>query len=816
MVSNSPRTWLSGKSAPDDTDNQRMSLLSVVATSFVLFPFPAFIAAATYQIGLVWLRLRVGMLFAAAGVAILLWWIVDGNPATYVTPYKELLSAVADRNVPETISDRWLYWLLVMLPFSFATGVPIGAIYSGWRWHRRPRWDDDNRRPYPWVNTRIKRTRRNIAAGIDGPAAALTLGLNPETGERIVQTDPESGAHTLVTGGSGTGKTTAILMQMRDVIRIGRGLVVIDLKGSDEVPAHLAMWAKRHNRTFHHWSLHSTGTTYHGPARNGLSYYEPIGRGDATRKAGMLLATREWSVEADHYKKVVEGFLQTTFNLLARLHHSDAAVGDPIAEMVAMMTDPNHLMDRAEQLFDQTKTSHTTSDWHGGWDTLDDPDLRNLFRSVASYLTLSANRPTTIDVTIRNFGQALSTFQQSVAGPWLRSHPDDTKNIDLERVAREGHVVVFSLNSATYPEPALAVGTMIVQDLKTVSAQLRADPNWFHSTRTTDRLHVFVDEFGTLKADNTKTLLQQVRDARIAVTLSTQSLGDLAYHSPEFKQALLNTVGSFFALRPNTHDESVELAGLTGGQMRQVKQVGIEQASSIGGIDVGAATGTGFLREEMGFTIEPHIFQSLKIGEGIYISSAGGQRRTIKVDVVREDDSDTNRHTTVYETSEKQGSERYVETSGNTSPLFPANTSVTPVTQPDATDTPPIENAPDVEPVAEPVAAAAATSTDTGWNKWDHPSEVPVAEPEPVEVTPPEPEPEPVAVTPPATVPPTTSPNHRTPTGAWSPTMVPIGPPANVTRTPMKTRTAPSWADKTDITNADTHEANTPHVKENE
>lgn len=652
MAANAPRTWGSGNSAPEDVADQRMALLGGLAVLLVLAPIMTVVAWLTYQLGLVVARLRWQMLAAGAGVLVLLWRVLGGSWGTYFTGHRELLRAVKDGTVKTVAADRWVEWLLLEVPTALAFGTLLGAIYSMWRWYRRPVWEADDRRPYPWVKRSTNRVMRQIGADQGGPLTGTTVGVDEITGTRVIQSDAEGGSHTLVTGGSGTGKTTAILMQMRDVIRQGRGLVLIDLKGSDDMPEQIADWCKRYGRVFHHWTFQSNLETYSGPADQ-LSFYEPVGRGDATRRAGMLLATREWSAEADHYKKIVEGFLQVVFNVIERTAPVEV---DAIADVVSLSTDPAALIRRAQELFDQQALSQQVADssvekdfastnarvsasveWIDNWQYVVDPVVRSLLQSLNSYITVSASGRHSIDETVKQFGQSLNTFKQSIAGRYLDRDPEGLRDIDLSRAAREGHVVVFSLNSSNYPEPAAALGTMIIQDLKTVSSELRGDPEWFRSTDVRDRMHVYIDEFGALKADNTKTLLQQVRDARISVSLSTQSVSDLAYHSPEFKDALLNTVASFLALRPNTQDEAEQLAGLSGAQMRQMKQIGIEQSTSLGGIDTGAATGGGFLREEMGFVIEPHQFQDLRIGEAIYISSGDGARRALKVKVIRED-----------------------------------------------------------------------------------------------------------------------------------------------------------------------------------
>ncbi len=644
-----PRTYMAGSSSPEDAREQRQQLAAAVALMFLIAPIGTIVAWATYQVGLVRRRYRWQQLAAWAGVWLLVWLILRGPEPlhSYTTGWRELADSVRDGTLKGTVADRWTIWLSAQLPLGWTFGTVAGAGYSAFRWWRRPQWLPDDRRETPLVRRRRAKTIKNIIEDVDGPGPrdGVTLGYNEATGERVIQTPAAAAAHTLVTGKSGTGKTTGLVLKARDVIRFGQALIFIDVKGSSDVPPKMAQFAAQYGREFHHWKMHDRATPYTGPAEQ-LSYYEPIGRGDSTRRAQMLLATRQWSVEADHYRATTEGFLQALFNLID-LAPAPAGV-DTISDVVTLSTSLDHLSARAQAAFDAHPLHAAPGteldgwgtagqvphglDWLTNYDQVADPEVRATLNAIASFITVTgASGKRNLDETIKGFGRSLSTFKQSVAGPWLASDPTGRRDIDLARACLEGHVIVFSLDSSNYAQMASAVAGMIIQDLKTVSSELRANPVWDSSADPRDQAVVLIDEFGRIESENLGGLLSQARDSKIAVTLASQSIGDLAKHSPAYKEAVMNTISSFVIHCCNTADEAEELAGLTGAVEKQVLDLQVEQASSLTGMSTGAATGGGRLRTEVRPVIEPAEFQSLHTFESVYITAAAGPRQVVKV-----------------------------------------------------------------------------------------------------------------------------------------------------------------------------------------
>src|SRR5438270_13617923 len=78
---------------------------------------------------------------------------------------------------------------------------------------------------------------------------AIVLGAD-RAGNRVLLGDDQLGAHGLILGASGAGKTTTLLRILTEQIARGRGVVAIDLKGSPAFARELASAAADAGRPF--------------------------------------------------------------------------------------------------------------------------------------------------------------------------------------------------------------------------------------------------------------------------------------------------------------------------------------------------------------------------------------------------------------------------------------------------------------------------------------------------------------------------------------------------------------------------------------
>lgn len=417
---------------------------------------------------------------------------------------------------------------------------------------------------------------------------------------RCIKVEASSALFLAGLGYAPTHNTTSMLVGMRDVIRLGRGLVVVDCKGGADVPEQVAVWAERYGREFLHWSILDPREEYRGPAE-GPAYYDPLSRGDASRRKDLLIGANRWDVE--YYKSVVANYLQTLFLVIDLVPPLE---GVNTFTDVADMLSPAALIHRAQNI-----------------PAAVNPEL------VHALSRIGEMGPQEIS-GISSMYSRLHTLTSSTAGAWLRRDPDGKRDINLRTVAERGQVVVFSLDTSNYEELATQLAGLIIQDLKTLSSELRND-------KVDNPLHVYVDEFSAVDVTNIMGLLSKARDAKMPVTVATQALADLARKEQTFLGQVLGVVSAFVVHRANTEEDARTYAGLSGIKSKTVERTGFEQTSSLlGSMGAAANVGTGFLEERDEYTVQVGKFQELKVGECIYIAKAPSSRYVSYVEVVRE------------------------------------------------------------------------------------------------------------------------------------------------------------------------------------
>ena len=619
MSDQAPKTTFSGttreegvKSKLDDAVTQTAAL----AVLIILFPMLA-IAYLIWTAVIVWGRISYWIPIAASAALGVIGAIFGAfSPAgfNFFTsgyrnwiegegfPFENFLSSL-----PGVLIGQAFYGMIF-------GGLAAGAV-AGWRWVRRPKYEEVNITPGLILKRKAKRTAKEIGQGINSPAAGVTLGVAYDTrdkrfaggapgeefGKRVVAIDPELAGHTFVVGGSGSGKTQTMLSTARDVIRQGRGLVFIDCKGGIDVPEQLAIWANRYGRKFYHWTIQDPARPYNGPSELGPAYYDPISRGDASRRKDLLIGSMRWDME--YYKSVISNYMQTLFKVIDLV---------PALEGVDTFTDVSNLLDPKQLHY---RARNISAERH--------PDVYDAIRTMQDIEATERSG-------IRNMQARLNTIISSVAGHWLKKDPIEQQNIDLMRAADEGHVVVFSLDTSQYEETASLIAGLIVQDLKTLSSELRYG-------QADLPLHVYVDEFSAVDTTNILGLLSKARDAKMPCMLATQALADLAKKEPTFLDQVLGIVSSFIIHRTNAKADAEIYAGLSGVVSKTVARRTIEESSGLFGVfGSSAATGKGFLEEKEDYAVKVGTFQKLGTGQAVFIAKAPKMRYINYVKVIPE------------------------------------------------------------------------------------------------------------------------------------------------------------------------------------
>lgn len=568
----------------DGGRNEFASGVIVAIILFILSPLTVLSAVATY-LAFAWQKIKLSVIFWLGLVPYLVVIAIFYNfvISQFMKSWTVTVPAMTSQKIG--IFDGLLQIFAQQALLAIPLGIVAGLVYSAYRWRTRPVWLETTFRLSPLEYFIKRKNIKDIKADRNSPRDGMTLGIG-DRGKKIVQTYNESRAHTLILGAAGSGKTTTLLSRLRDSIKAGQGVVLIDLKGGVDVPLAVSELAKRYDRKFTHWLLQPKGIPYTGPAEDGPAYYDPLARGEATRRKDLLIESRRWSEE--YYKQEASSYLQMLFSVLVANPKEGVSTLSDVVELL----NPLALQSRAIPLGVN-------------------PEYADIIRSIDSLNDekLSAGKKSAID----GLKSQLEVLLHSIAGPYLQVDPKGNNNINLKQAAHEGQIIVFSLDASNYGELAALVANLIIQDLKTVSSELRQDP-------ANKPFQVVIDEFSAIGSENVIGLANKSRDADMPVTLTTQALGDLRAVNPAFLDQLLGIVNSFIIHRTNKQDDAEVCSGLTGTVIR--KRFNESVVYSTGFITRGGARGVGSVEDIEEYAVKPNEIQHLRMGEMIYVNKS--------------------------------------------------------------------------------------------------------------------------------------------------------------------------------------------------
>jgi conjugal transfer pilus assembly protein TraD len=440
------------------------------------------------------------------------------------------------------------YWTLLLfaglltVPFAWGAAALAGVVVGRIAWS--------------WYRERRVSSRRRTALR----PGQVALGADPH-GRPVTLTEDQLSAHALIVGASGSGKSTTLLQILGEQITHGRPVVALDLKGSPSFAADLERAATAAGRPFRLWTLD-------GPAG-----WNPLAHGNATELKDKLISSERFT--EPHYRRAAERYVQSAIQVL----HAMGRRAD-LAGVVALM-DPRRLSAAARQL------------------------NAPLGERVGDYLeSLTSDQLSAVS----GLGTRLALLSESSAGAFLsdRAAAGQARPIDLPASLAAGEVVLFSLNSSRYGSLAAQVGTLVIQDLISVSGERLDD------TGATRAATVAIDEFSALGSDHVLALLARGRESGFSVLLVTQELSDLERAGRGFRDQVLGLTTVKIAHRqdvPGSARTIAEMAGtkLVWDETRQLRS------------PLAPAGSRGTLHQVERFRVHPNVVKTLGPGQAVLL-----------------------------------------------------------------------------------------------------------------------------------------------------------------------------------------------------
>ncbi|MFI7278631.1 type IV secretory system conjugative DNA transfer family protein [Streptomyces sp. NPDC049879] len=468
------------------------------------------------SLGVRWTVTAVG-----GGLAVLLG--LSGGWELYLRPYGEALESATVAGGPVSLladaGERWPVWLACLAPGAVASGLMVGGGVLVWRWRFRAPWREVPAvLPDGELADRVGQLRQEEA--VAGSAVSrvddltVRMGVDVHTGEVFGFPAAALREHTLVSGATGSGKSSTVARLIYELTASpqARGLaapvpvVFADMKADPAFVREMGSIAEAAGRRFRLITVTGDGERYN-----------PIRHGTAPRVCARIVETLDQTAgggfESPHHREAAEVYLRHVMVALDDLVHrevEDVFLGGVQRAWRRDLPDLGRLMGEGVRGLAERVP-------------LLSADVAHAVHTYLVYLSRDGR-----DLR-RSLPGLTARIQNMSAGDAERVLTDDPSGIDLLESIGRGDVVLASLASAYDARAARQVGSLLLTDLASVGHQLLAT-GW----GTHGMFLAGVDEFTGLGGTAMAGMFARMRAAGGALLLATQDLADLEGVSPAF------------------------------------------------------------------------------------------------------------------------------------------------------------------------------------------------------------------------------------------------------------------------------------------
>jgi len=320
------------------------------------------------------------------------------------------------------------------------------------------------------------------------------LGFEVLKKKRVYLTPEERNTHIQIVGSTGSGKTRfALFPLLLQDIKMGRGVVFIDAKGSSENAKVIWKIVEEEGRSqdLRYFSL--TDSQY-------SCTYNPLKHGNPAQLKDKIIASIDWT--EPFYRRICENALQTLF------------------------MDADRLGKRLT--------------------------LSDLFQALKDP---SSNYPNFYGLAKKHI-QHIQTLESEVGllveSPFGGLLEEEEGGIDLFDVYKTNKIAYFALDTQSYQHTAGRLGKMITQDLNTLSGLVESK----FSDNEKQPLAIFIDEFQAFGTRGFINALARGRSSKFWITIAHQSLADLKAIDDAFLHQVFENTNTKVFLKVNDPETS--------------------------------------------------------------------------------------------------------------------------------------------------------------------------------------------------------------------------------------------------------------------
>ncbi len=438
------------------------------------------------------------------------------------------------------------------------------------------------------------RRGRAAASSAELREAAVVLGTELDGGAPVGLTERQLGAHCVILGASGAGKSTTLLKILSDQIMRGTAVVAVDMKGSPTFALALARAAAAAGREFRVWTP------------DGPTVWNPLEHGNATELKDKLISMERFS--EIHYQRAAERYLQLVLQLLKL----GSVPGHPatLHDVVSLM-DPSRL----EGLL-RTVPAESANRVHRYLAELT-PDQLSAVRGLGTRLAIIDESHT---------GQYLGGPRDPLSAAVGLPSPTGDQIVDLRAALRGEQIVLFSLNSSSYGKLSAQLGALAIQDLIAAVGRRMGDP------MLRAPAVVALDEFSGLDDDRIVALNVRCREAGVGFLVATQEPTDFERAGRGLRDQVFGSTAIKIVHRLEVPHSAELIAKLAGTETVMEYTPQLERHPLFGHRE----TGRGSSREVERFIVHPNVIKSLPTGQAVVITKVPEARvRLVHVSTAR-------------------------------------------------------------------------------------------------------------------------------------------------------------------------------------
>lgn len=325
---------------------------------------------------------------------------------------------------------------------------------------------------------------------------SIHFGHSISTNNNVEITDKELNQHALVIGTTGSGKTTTLMNIVESCCKRGLPLVYVDGKGSIKLAKQIKQICDKYNRKLKVFTL-DPDTEFPN-----ITSYNPLAFGNFTEwKNKIVTLTQEAEGRGqEHYSLQEQSYISLVCEILNK-----SGVYVDFEGLIAYIKDRDELQKIANRI---------------------NPEIAMRLVSLAKDTNESDIVKVLETFYYSHYGKLFSTIEKS---------PDEI--INLQESIKNGEIVLFLLDAASYKRDTNLLGRLIINDINAAWAS-------FGRIGTRVNGYCIFDEFAAYATPNMASILSMQRDNGLHAIVGTQSINAISVESSMVKRVAVELIAN--------------------------------------------------------------------------------------------------------------------------------------------------------------------------------------------------------------------------------------------------------------------------------